>query len=234
VTQGDIQMKAFLRKYELFQELSPSEMNALARVSGLKHVKKGEYVCHEGTKAASFYLIHDGMVKVVKHTNFGKDVILDIYIAGEMFLLEPIFDNELYPASAVAVEDTTILTMDRRKLVRYMDQNPKMMRLALKEMAGRVRRLNSQIKDLMVGKVDYRIANIMLKLSDKIGKEDVEGSIKIDISLSRQDIADLSGTTIETAIRTMSKFAKKDIMKASRNSIKIMDRDKLVDIAEGL
>lgn len=234
MTLGDKQMKEFLMQYELFSELSPSELNALARVSGLKHVGKGEYVCHEGTQASSFYLIHDGMVKVVKHTNFGKDVILDIYISGEMFLLEPVFDNQLYPASAIAVEDTTILTIDKRKLVRYMDQNPRMMRLALKEMASRVRRLNSQIKDLSVGKVDYRIANIMLKLGEKIGKEDIEGKIKIDISLSRQDIADLCGTTIETAIRTMSKFAKNDIMKASRNSIVIMDRDRLVDIAEGL
>lgn len=222
-----------LIKYEIFQSLSPSDLNAIARVAKLKSVERGAYICHEGQKSSHFHLVQHGKVKIVKHTIFGKDVILDICTAGEIFLIEPIFDDNIYAASAIAVEDSTILMVDRRKLVLYMDQNPGMMRYALKEMAGSIRNLKTQIKELSVGKVDYRIANMMLKLGNKIGYEDNEGHVQVDISLSRQDIADLTGTTIETAIRTMSRFSKQDVLRTTRNSILILDRNRLEDIAQG-
>jgi len=227
-------MKRILKKYELFQSLPPADLSALARVAIIKQVQKGEYICYEGEKMANFHLVYSGKIKVVKHTTFGKDVILDICSDGEVFLIEPIFDGEGYPASAVAVEDSSVLLIDRRKLVRYMDQNPKMMRTALKEMANHMRTLNTQIKELSVGKVDYRIANMMLKLGEKIGERDQQGQVRVAISLSRQDIADLTGTTIETAIRTMRRFAKQDLVETTKDTILIKDRDGLEDIAVGL
>jgi CRP/FNR family transcriptional regulator len=223
-----------LKNYEIFQSLSPSDTTSLERVAILKDINKGEYVVHEAEKASHFHLVNKGKLKIVKHTTFGKDVIIDIAAAGEIFLIEPIFDDEFYPASAVAVEDSTILMIEKRTFIRMMNQNPKMMRLALKEMAGRLRSLNAQIKELSVGKVDHRIAKVMLKLAEKIGEEQADGRLFMDIALSRQDIADLTGTTIETAIRTMSRFAKQNLLETTKTSILIKDPTALNDIAEGL
>lgn len=223
-----------LKDYEIFQSLSPSDVTSLERVAVLKEIKKGEYVVHEAERASHFHLVRKGKLKIVKHTTFGKDVIIDIATTGEIFLIEPIFDDDYYPASAIAVEDSTILMIEKRTFIRMMNQNPKMTRLALKEMAGKMRVLNSQIKELSVGKVDHRIANMMLKLAEKIGEEREGGKLYLDIALSRQDIADLTGTTIETAIRTMSRFARQNLLETTKNSILIKDPTGLLDVAEGL
>ncbi|RJO66772.1 MAG: Crp/Fnr family transcriptional regulator [Myxococcales bacterium] len=225
-------MKDLIKKYDIFQSLSPSDLSILARAAMMKELKKGEYLCHEGEKATHLYLLTQGKLKVVKHTSFGKDVILDIYAKGEMFLMEGVFDAEPQPASAVAAEDSMVLLIEKRTFVRVMDQNPMMTRAVLSEMAHKMRGLTDQITDLSVGKVDYRIANLMLKLGHKIGEEEGD-QVKLNIHLSRQDIADLTGTTIETAIRTMSRLAKQEVVKTTKDSILILDRHRLEDIAAG-
>ncbi len=226
-------MKEILKKYEIFSFLSPADLSALARLGTIKRVNKGDYICHEGERASHFHLVHKGKVKVVKHTAMGRDVILDIFTEGELFLLEPIFDEGEYPASAVATEESEILMLEKRNMMQFMERYPKMMRHALKEMALKLRELNTQVKELSVGKVDYRIANMLLKLNEKIGQDEPGGRRVMSISLSRQDIADFTGTTIETAIRTMSKLAKQDVLKTTKNSIEILDFDRLEEIADG-
>jgi len=225
-------MREILNQYELFNFLPPGELAILAKNSLLKDYKKGDYVCHEGEAAANFHIVVSGKIKVVKHTSFGKDVILDIFTKNETFLVEPLFDDDSYPASAVAAEDSTILLIEKRTLLKFMERYPKMMRVMLKEFSHKMRELNTQIKDLSVGKVDYRIANRMLKLVDKVGQWS-GGQVRVDIQLSRQDIADLAGTTIETAIRTMSRFAKDHVLQTTKDSIVILDPDRLEDIAAG-
>ncbi len=226
-------MKQQLQKVRLLSDIHPHDFNALARVTIGKNYDKGDYICHEGERAVNFYWVTSGKVKLVKHTTFGKDVILEICTAGETFLLESLMDGSEHPVSAIAAEPTSILQLERITLLRIMDQNPKMARAFLREMSSRNRVLIDQIQELSVGKVDYRIANMVLKLGQKIGEEDASGQVKMDISLSRQDIADLTGTTIETAIRTMSRLAKQEVLRTTRDSILILDRDKLEDIAAG-
>jgi CRP/FNR family transcriptional regulator, nitrogen oxide reductase regulator len=91
-----------------------------------------------------------------------------------------------------------------------------------------------KIKELAAGGVEYRIAHLLLKLADRIGEEATADGITIPIVLSRQDIADLVGTTVETAIRVMSRWRKMGIVVNDKKGIIIRDRETLEDLAAGI
>ncbi len=226
-------MKEILKKYDIFDPISPIDLGLLARMAVLKEYKKGDVICHEDETCSHFHLLHRGKVKIVKHTSVGKDVILDIATSGERFMEEPLYDGGKYPASVIAAEDSSVLMIDKTTFQRVTGQYIEMMKIALRGLGQRLRSQQELIRELSVGKVDTRIANMMLKLGEKIGETSGDGQIMMHISLSRQDIADLTGTTIETAIRTMSRLSKKEILKTTKDSIHILDRDQLEDIAAG-
>lgn len=226
-------MKHLLYQYDWFKMLSPGDIASIAARSKLKDYGKGDYLCHEGETASSLFLIHTGKVKLVQHTILGRDVLLDIATAGELIMLEPLFNGSEYPVSAVATEPVNVIQVEKRAFRLLLDKYPELTKKCLQELAQRLTNLTTQISELTIGKVDYRIANMILKLGDKLGQPDLKGRVRLDVALSRQDIADFTGTTIETAIRTMSRLVKAKVVESTKDSITILDVDKLEDIAMG-
>ncbi len=224
-------MSSRLQGFALFDGLSPEELSAIDRYVVQREYKKGKTIFHEGEKTTHLYMVDSGKVKLVKHTPQGKDVIVDIGATKDTLSLEPIFDGEGYPTSAVAVEPTNVLLLDRRQLLKFVEQFPIILKNSVRIVSSRSRDLYRHIKELSVGKVDSRIANLILRLGEKIGRDD-QDKVKIDIHLSRQDIADFTGTTVETAIRTMSRFAKTGLVKTTKNWIVIENREELEQVAE--
>ena len=226
-------MYDIISKMLLLHGLPDRELVLLAKFAVLKEFKKGDYVIHEDEKATHLHVVRVGKVKLVKHTAQGKDVIVDIAADGEPLSLESVFEGRGYAVSAIAAEKSTVVLIEKNQLLKIYEGNPNLMRSALAEMSRKSRELIRQIKELSVGKVDSRIANLILRLGDKIGQGGFgRGTVKIDIHLSRQDIADFTGTTVETAIRTMSRFAKSGMVKTAKDYILIEDRDQLEIVAD--
>ena len=224
-------MSSRLNGFALFDGLGSEELSAIDRYVVQRDYKKGETIFHEGETTTHLYFVENGKVKLVKHTPQGKDVIVDIGAPKDPLSLEPIFDGEGYSTSAISVEPTSVLLLDRRQLLKFVEQFPLILKNAVKIISRRSRDQYRHIKELSVGKVDSRIANLILRLGEKIGRDDAD-KVKIDIHLSRQDIADFTGTTVETAIRTMSRFAKTGLVKTSKNWIVIENREELEQVAE--
>lgn len=174
----------------------------------------------EGDPSDWFYLVAVGMVKVLKHTLAGKDIILEIMSPGDIFGGVAVLDKKPYPATAQAMESSTVIRISRLNLLKIMDEYPILKLEIAKYFSDKLRDAHETLKNIATERVEKRIASLLLKLSEKIGIEE-NGYLKIDFPLTRQEISEMVGTTVETCIRTMSKFQKKDMVKTSSGKILI-------------
>ncbi|MCP4605140.1 MAG: Crp/Fnr family transcriptional regulator [Proteobacteria bacterium] len=223
-----------LENFVVFKDVSRERLEQMAHETSVLNLEKQAFVWNEGDTSRYLYLIMSGRVKLIKHSETGKDVIIEIFgpqePIGEMSLLV----GGTYTTAAVCLSHTALLCVPRKQILDLLATVPGVALRALRGMARRQRMLMQKIKELAAGGVEYRMAHLLLKLADRIGEESSDAGITIPLVLSRQDIADLVGTTVETAIRVMSRWRKMDIVTNDKRGIIIRDRDTLEDLAAGI
>jgi CRP/FNR family transcriptional regulator len=131
-----------------------------------------------------------------------------------------------YPANAVAMDNSEVLKISRSNLMRILDRFPNLMYCMAMNIGDRIKGSHEALKNIAVEKVESRIASLLIKLADKTGVK-TDNTIVIDMKLTKQDIAEMVGTTVETSIRTMSKFKKLGIVAEKGGKIVIKDVNKL-------
>ncbi len=220
-----------LKKSELFSFLKQTEMEYVSTLFEKVSFKNHKYIFMEGDPSDWFYLVAVGRVKVLKHTLAGKDIILEIMSPGDIFGGVAVLDKKPYPATAQAMESSTVIRISRPNLLKIMDEYPILKLEIAKYFSDKLRDAHETLKNIATERVERRIASLLLKLSEKIGIEE-NGYLKIDFSLTRQEIAEMVGTTVETCIRTMSKFQKQDMVKSSSGKI-LVKSDSLHKFLEG-
>jgi CRP-like cAMP-binding protein len=219
-----------LRQSSVFKRLGPDDRRRLAEIARLRQAEKGERIFGEGEPSDFFITILSGRVKIFKTTPAGKDVILEIFGAGDPLGAVAAYEGQPYPASAFALEDTTVLLVPRQPFFALLEQHPSMVRGVLTGLTHRLVELTNRVADLTGGRVEPRLARLFLKLADEQGREE-RGGVFIPVALSRQELADLSGTTIETCIRIMSRWGKQAIVRTEKDGFVVVDRAALDDLA---
>jgi CRP-like cAMP-binding protein len=214
----------------LFRRLAAHDRNRVAGVSRVIAVERGDRIFTEGDVADSFLSIVDGRVKVFKSTPAGKELILEIFGAGDPLGAVAVYEGMAYPASAVALEHTTLLRIPQREFFALLEQHPALVRGLLSGLTLRLAELTRRLAELTGARVEARFARLFLKLADQIGRRD-RGGVLVPMPLSRQELADLTGTTIETAIRIMSRWQKEDVLHTDKDGFVILDRAILEEIA---
>jgi CRP/FNR family transcriptional regulator len=131
-----------------------------------------------------------------------------------------------YPANAIAMEESVSLKMSRKNLMRLVDRFPNLMHCIALQIGDRMKDSYDTLKNIALERVEARIASLLLKLADKTGKKVKTGTM-IDMRLTKQDVADMVGTTVETSIRTFSKFKKQGLVEDSEGKIVIKDKNTL-------
>ncbi len=199
-------------------------MAELAGITSEKSYNTGVYVLWEGEAPTNFYVVADGRVKISKVSPSGKEFIVAFFGPGEIFGEVAVFENKLYPASAQAVTTSKVLNIRREDFLKFLSQSPDVAIKIINILGSRLREAVGRLRDLAGERVEQRIAGILLMLSHKLGPE---------LSFTRQEIADMAGTTIETAIRVMSRFKEGGIIKTTRGKITIADENRLRLLSEG-
>jgi CRP/FNR family transcriptional regulator len=220
-----------LEEMPVLSLLSPGDWEKVKDLFVEKHFGKDDYIFFEGDPSSWLGVILEGRVKMIKHSGAGKDVVLDVISPGEMLGEAAAFNGKPYPATAQAMEPTVVASIYRDDFLRLLKQYPILAMGLIEELGRRLREAQETIKSLAVERVERRIARILLKLAAATGSSSEEG-IVIELPLTRQDIAEMAGTTVETAIRTMSKFRKKGLVQTKRGQVIILEPHQLVRIAE--
>jgi CRP/FNR family transcriptional regulator len=219
-----------LRQATLFRRLLPDDRARVAAISQLHTYSRGQLVFAEGERSDYFVTIVSGRVKVFKSTPSGKEIILEIFGTGDPLGAVAAYEGKPYPASAMALEPTVCVQIARPAFFTLLEQNPSMVRGLLVALTHRLVELTRRISELTGARVEARFARMFLKLADQMGRPDARG-IFIPMALSRQELADLTGTTIETCIRIMSRWNKEEVLLTERDGFIVGDRPTLEAIA---
>jgi CRP-like cAMP-binding protein len=220
-----------LRQVPLFASLTNDQIAAAAEWFRVEAFDQDALIFLEGDPADRLWVISTGQVKIVKHTSDGQENLLEVITPGEMFGGAGLL-LATHPATGVAMTPTTALSIEREPYLRLIHQYPDIA-LRIIHLLGQRLQAAMKMRALAVERVDVRLANILLKLCDKVGAATDEGT-RIDLPLSRQDLADMAGTTIETAIRVMSRFRKDGLVHTEPGGyIVVLDHERLQLLSEG-
>ncbi len=210
----------------LFNTLSAEDIKEISRCLVPGSFSKKEFIFSEGDTSDWLYIVTKGKVKITKLSNDGKEIILEIIPPHEIFGGVAVVRGFPYPANAVAMEETEVLKISRKNLMTIMDRFPNLMYCMAMNIGDRIKDTHETLKNIALEKVESRIASLLIKLSDKAGAKVPEGTA-ITMKLTKQDIAEMVGTTVETSIRTMSKFSKAGLVVVKSGKIIIKDIEKL-------
>jgi CRP/FNR family transcriptional regulator len=214
----------------LFRRLPPPQRSRIAAVARLTSHERGTLIFAEGDPSDAFMAIVSGRVKVFKSTPAGKEIILEIFGAGDPLGAVAVYERVPFMASAVALEDTQCLRIEQDAFFRLLEEDPQLVRGLLSGLTIRLAELTRRLAELTGARVEVRFARLFLKLCDQIGRPE-RGGVFVAMPLSRQELADLTGTTIETAIRIMSRWQKEDVLHTEKDGFLILDRNGLDEVS---
>lgn len=210
----------------LFRRVNAEDRERIAAVSDVRSYARADVVFDEGDPSDFFYVVATGRVKVFKRGPNGNDIILEMFGPGSPLGAVAAYESRPYPASATALEPSTCLLIPRPAFFHLLEQHPTLVRGLLGSLSLRLVELTTRLAELTGGRIDARFARLFLKMADQLGRPD-RGGLFVALPLSRQELADMTGTTIETAIRIMSRWGKEDILKTEKDGFVIVKRDEL-------
>ena len=219
-----------LRQVPFFASLKPDELDQVNKLFREEGYASGEAIYFAGDPAHRLYVVASGKVKISRHTLGGQDVVLDLLAPGDFFGSLAILGDAVYPDTAQAQTGVCVLGIQAQEFQQILLQYPAVGLAVLQLTAERLQAAHETIRQLSAFPVERRIAAVLLKLSEKLGEPSDEGLL-IQTPLARQDLADMAGTTLESASRVMSQFQKQGLIRSGRQWVAITDLSGLTEAA---
>jgi CRP-like cAMP-binding protein len=222
---------ALLKQLPLFAGLPERDLLSLAALGRVDDFPPDALIFEQGEPCDRFWLLNRGQVKIVHQEEAGREVILELISPGEPFGGATLFFPH-HPATAKAIDEVETISFSGEAYTRFLGEHPPVTLKLIRVLGAR---LHSMMEaQIAAGKrVEQRLGRILLKYADRTGRADPEG-IVIPIPFTRQDLADMSGTTVETAIRIMSRFRSEGLVKTRRGGyIAILDAARLRQLVRG-
>lgn len=215
-----------LKKVSYFSSLTPSALSELNSIVNLKTYQSGEIIFLEEDSPSGLYIIKKGKVKIYKLSADGRSILLEIIHPGTSFGEVAVFDGKNFPANAEAMTQAEVIFIHRSDFLNFLKNNPDVALQVIKDLGARLRYAQNRVRSLITRKAEERMASIILKLTQKLGQEK-EGGFVVDLPLTRQDIAEMTGTTQETAIRILSKWQKENLIIFKNKKLVVIDQQRI-------
>ncbi len=210
----------------LFSGLSEKHLKEIENIAVEKNFSRGEVIFSEGDNGNGFYVVVDGQVKIHKVSLDGKEKILHIFGPGEPFGEVPVFTGKAFPANAEALSNSRLVFFPKDAFVALIMKNPSLALSMLGVLSMRLREFTMQIEHLALKEVPGRIASYLLYVS-----EEQESSNRIELEISKGQLASLLGTIPETLSRIFSKMSSQGLIEVEGRTIWLLDRQGLMDLA---
>ncbi len=215
-----------------FAGIGRDDLTALIARAKSTRFEKGTQIFSEGEKAHSFFLLLDGHIRVVRITPEGEQVIARYISAGELFGIAQALGRDTYPANALAAVDCVALCWPGGIWQETTQRFPTFATNTYKTVGARLQDAQDRIVEMATERVEQRVANAILKLANQTGVKTEDG-ILIDFPISRQDISEMTGTTLHTVSRFLSAWEQDGLVKSGRQKITVTQGHQLLLIANG-
>jgi CRP-like cAMP-binding protein len=215
-----------------FADIEIQDLNDLLHQAVSVRYEKNSYIFEQGQAVRSFYLLLDGHIRVVKVTPHGEQVIARYISSGELFGIAHALGRDTYPASAVAAVDCVVLSWPDKIWEQTVKRYPSFATNTYATIGARLQEAQDRIVEMATERVEQRVASVIMKLANQTGKKTNDG-ILIDFPISRQDISEMTGTTLHTVSRLVSAWEQQGVVKSGRQKITVTESDRLLMIASG-
>jgi len=209
-----------LRRVPIFSELAESELTFLVERVGTRRYSASKLVFSEGDPCEGLYVVESGHVRIFKSAADGREQVLSIDGPGSSIAELPVFDGGAYPASAVAIEDATLLFIAREDFQALCLAHPQVGLKVLRVVGGRLRRLVGIIEELSFSTVRHRLANYLIRLSQQSCKRTAEGAV-VSLPVNNQELAAQIGTVRELVSRNLSRLQAEGMLKIDGREVTI-------------
>lgn len=215
-----------IKQIPFFSGLPEQDLTNIAQIATERHYPKGAPIFSEGEPGNYFYFVKYGKVKVFRTYEDGKEHIVHILGEGDIFGEASLFNNIDYPASASAYEDSSIGIIRNADMEKLIKENSELSLRLIKLMSRKLIFAQQKIRDLTFNDVFSRTASQIFKLSADYGRKTNRG-ILVDVSVTRQELADMVGTTRETVSRVISRLKKDKSIDEEHDRLLIINENKL-------
>lgn len=209
---------ALLRNLDLFKPLSDAQLESALRGAQPCRLEVGAVVYHQGASAAHFFVLLSGCLKVAQVTPEGGQVVVRYVNPGDLFGLACAMRQPRYPATVLAVQESVCLAWPDTLWEHFTNHHPQLAAQALQTMGRRLQDAHLRIQELSNDEVEQRVARAILRLVDSAGEPTADG-IGIAFPITRQDIAEMTGTTLHTVSRLLSGWKQRGIVDSGRKRI---------------
>ena len=224
---------ALLHKVSLFQALPEAAFDEIVALSRPRAVEEGSFFFMQGDEARHMYVLTHGQVKLTQISPEGQQVVMRMVAPGQMFAGIAILSPQTgYPVSAEALEDSSALAWNGSDLHELANRYPVLSFEIMNVMRGHIEEMQSRYRELSTERVEQRVARSLLRLTMQMGKKREDSGI--EIALSRQDLAEMSGTTVFSASRILSEWERQGLIETGRERVVIRKPHGLVSIADDL
>ena len=222
-----------LQRVPMFATLPAETLADISRHFVRTTYAADDYIFFEGEPSERLFIVESGEVKLIKHSESGQDIVLEVFGPGEVFGGIAFLVGKPYPATAQALTPLTTLSVSAPIFREIVHRYPDIALNVIRVLGARMMAAQEQIRQLVAERVERRLARMLLKLADQAGVA-VEEGVRLDMPITRQDLAEMTGTTLETVSRIISQWRRAGLVQAGREEIIITHPHRLVLIAEDL
>jgi CRP-like cAMP-binding protein len=224
--------KSLVAALPMFAGIGDGDLDAILKEAQSVRYPKGSSVFQQDDEAHSFFILLHGHLRVMKVTPDGQQVVVRFVTAGEMFGIAMAMGRATYPATAVAVVDSVALVWPSAAWPRLVAKHPSLAVNTIQTVGSRLQDAHTRVIEMSTEQVERRVAHALLRLVQQAGRKG-ENGIQIDFPISRQDVAEMTATTLHTVSRILSAWEDQGLVESGRQKISIRNPHKLFMIAEG-
>jgi CRP-like cAMP-binding protein len=222
-----------LRQVNVFAEASDSDLEEIVQNSIERSVEEGGFLFFQGDAAEYLYVLTKGLVKLVQSNPSGKQVNIRTIQPWEMFAaLGAVRKDAFYPANAQALQDSSALAIRSDYMNGMMQTRPFLAIALTRLLTSNIQEMQARYRELATERVEQRIAHTLLRLVSQTAKGVASDAAGIELEFSRQDLAEMAGTTLFTVSRVISEWEKLGVIKAGREKIRVKNQPELRKIAD--
>jgi CRP-like cAMP-binding protein len=222
--------RALLARSPLFEPLAEKDLDRLLQVASTKRLTAEQVLFQRGDKAESVYAIVSGRVRVVSTSDDGKEVVLRMLRAGDVFGELGLLHDGRRTATVIAVEPCELISIGRRDFLALLESDARVSIPLFAVLAERIADLTDQLSDLVFHGLPVRLAKRLIQLAESYGHETKDG-VFIDAKLSQQDLANLVGTSRESVNKQLRAWEQDGWLRVERGGVLLLRKDELKEIA---
>lgn len=222
---------SLVKNLPLFRAMEPEAMTVLLARATPKRVPKGDVVFEQGGEATAFYLLLNGRLKVTQVTSDGQQVMVRIVHPGDLFGFARALARHDYPGTAKAAVESLAISWPMSDWDKVVESNPRLAINAMQTIGQRLDEAHTRLREMSTQEVERRVAHTVLRLAEKAGRKEATGT-KIDFPITRQDIAEMTGTTLHTVSRLLAAWETMGWVEGGRQKLTVIDAAALAQIAD--